>query len=76
MDNLTLIYDILWTSPDFPSAEVYHLNSDILVSDNSILVFQLTSKFLPIGPAFNFYINSTPSIEPTMIDSSLIKVTS
>ena len=65
-------YEILWTSPDFPSAKVFPLNVKPMVSYNSIFVFDVELRYLPIGPDYSFYVNSTPLIEATMIDSSII----
>ena len=62
MTNMEINYEILWTSPDYPSAKVYVLDSKAMVSYNSIFVFNLQFRYLPIGPAYNFYVNSTPLI--------------
>ena len=59
---MTLIYNILWTSPDFPSARVYPLDHEEMVTNDYIYVFELTERFLPIGPAYDMYINTSFSI--------------
>lgn len=75
-DNFYINYTILWTSLEFPSSLIIQLDNNTLTSESPILNFEVTKRFAVFGPAYDIYVNSTPSISEVVIDSSAISIDS
>lgn len=62
MDDVELVYEILWTSPNYPSAKVFPLSTAPLKSSNYIYSFNINENYVMIGPAYDVYVNGTPTL--------------